>query len=72
MTTDCTINFHIISSSGMILYSLSCVQYTEQETSPKEHNLHKTIILDGNWTFGDWKSKRQLQKSTQHLLRMKN
>lgn len=51
-----------ISSSGMILYSLSCVQYTEQETSPKEHNLHKKIILDGNWTFGDWKSKRQLQK----------
>ena len=46
----------------MILYSLSCVQYTEQETSSKRHNLHKKIILDGNWTFGDWKSKRQLQK----------
>ena len=50
------------TSSSVILYSLSCIQYTEQKTSPKEFHHHKRIILDGNWTFGDWKSKRQLKK----------
>ena len=51
-----------IASLGVILYSLSCIQHTEPETSQKEYHHHKKIILDGNWTFGDWKSKRQLKK----------